>query len=264
MIITLTTDFGTADTYVAQMKGVILGIAPCAILIDVTHAVPPQDVLAAALALESLVGAFPLGTIHIAVVDPGVGSDRAVLAVRTENGIWIAPDNGLLTAVMDRERIIETIQLTNAQYHRQPVSATFHGRDIFAPVAAHLATGVPLSTLGEPASTPKRLPLPQPIVHADSLELHAIHTDRFGNVITDLIESQLESWRHDQPNASVSLQAGNETIDGISRTFADITPGKPLAYIGSGGRLEIAIRNGHAATELGLAPGSIISLKSGD
>ena len=141
-IITLTTDFGPASHYVGLMKGVILNIAPSSTVVDFAHDVPAHKIIAAAVVLESLLGYFPHGTIHVAVVDPGVGSKRHAVAVQTQNHFWVGPDNGLFSAVIQRDSLIQAVRLTNAKYHHPPVSDTFHGRDIFAPVAAHLATGV--------------------------------------------------------------------------------------------------------------------------
>src|ERR1044071_10245 len=161
-IITLTTDFGETDTYAGVMKGVILGIAPDASIVDLTHGITSQDIVGAALALESALDYFPDGTIHVAVVDPGVGSDRKAIAIQTENFFLVGPDNGLFSLALDRHPHLQAIHLTNSQFHLKSVSATFHGRDIFAPVAAQIARGAPLLDLGAPIEDLTKLVIPKP------------------------------------------------------------------------------------------------------
>lgn len=260
-IITLTTDFGLHDPFVGVMKGVILGIAPAAVIVDLTHDVPPQDILAGALALEAALPYFPPDTIHVAVVDPGVGSDRRAIAAETETGLFVGPDNGVFTAALGRRRVLRAMRLTNPMYFHHPVSATFHGRDVFAPVAAHLAAGVPLEALGEPAGELVRISLPDPVARDQALEIHVLHIDRFGNLVTDLTAEQYARWRADRPDANARLRVGNREVNGVRRTFADADPGEPVAYIGSGGRLEIAIRNGNAAKDLRVGLGAAILLR---
>jgi len=242
MLITLTTDFGTADAYVAQMKGVIESIAPGTSVIDISHDVPAQDVVAGALMLEHTLAAFPEGTIHVGVIDPGVGSARRAIVVRTEHATYIAPDNGLLTAVLQRTPAVACVSLTNPAYHRASVSRTFHGRDVFTPAAAHLAAGTPFDNLGDPITDPAMLDLPTPRPTDAGLELHVIHIDHFGNLITDATAADLDA----SPDA-VTLTLGDHVITGIHTTFADVAPGEPVAYLGSSNHLEIAIRNGSAA-----------------
>jgi S-adenosylmethionine hydrolase len=256
-IITLTTDFGLFDPYVGIMKGVILGIAPEAVLVDITHDVPAQDVVAGALALEAVCEFFPAGTIHVAVVDPGVGSGRAAVAVETEFCYFVGPDNGLFTAALARALLSRAVRLTNPAYHRRPVSATFHGRDIFAPVAAHLAAGAAFETLGDPLTELVTLDLPRPVARADSLELHVVHVDRFGNLITDLTA---DSFILDFGRAR--LHIGGREIVGISRTYADAAQGQPVACFGSSGRLEIGVRDGSAAETLRAGTGTILLLRN--
>ena len=256
-VITLTTDFGSADTYVAQMKGVIFTIAPQVRIVDVTHDVSPQDIAAGALALESVVEVFTGDTIHVAVVDPGVGGARAAVALETQSGRrFVGPDNGIFTAVLERDPLRTAVKLTNPAYHRPCVSATFHGRDIFAPVAAHLANGTPLDQLGEPTGTLQRLDLPVPVHQGDTIEAHVIHVDRFGNLITDVTLDDMTGVNHH----AVQLQIAGTTIDGIHRTFADVSIGQPIAYIGSSGRLEIAVRHGSAARTFNAMAGTRVLL----
>ena len=265
--ITLLTDFGLTDTYVAQMKGVIAGIAPGATVIDLTHDILPQDIAEAAYALDTAVDAFPLGTVHVAVVDPGVGSERRMLAIQAGGQFFIGPDNGLFTLVMDRLHIERVVQLTNPAYHRENVSDTFNGRDVFAPVAAHLAGGVAFEKLGEAIQGDElvRLDLARPLEREDGLELHVSAVDRFGNLITDLTPQMLASWQAAQPGehgepGPWTLHAGKRLIDSVGRTFSDAPVGEAVAYFGSSGRLEVAIRNGHASSELGLGVGDSLRL----
>lgn len=259
--ITLTTDFGLRDTYVGILKGVILSIAPGAPIVDITHEIPPQDVMAATLALESSVPFFPRGSVHLAVVDPGVGSERHAIALETSHGFLVGPDNGLFTALLDDEDLLRAVRLTNPRYFRSTVSATFHGRDVFAPVAAYLATGIPLPEFGEAATDLVRLEMPRPVRREHSVEAHVIHVDRFGNLITDLTE---ETWRQLMPidPGLVAIIVRGEIITGLSRTFTDVPRGKALAYFGSGRRLEIGLRDGSAALELGAVTGATVTLRA--
>lgn len=240
-IITLTTDFGLEDSYVAQMKGVILGICPAAQIVDVTHAIPPQDVQAGAFAIAAAAGAFPEGTIHVGVVDPGVGTQRKAVAIEFDGGFCVGPDNGLFGLLPCRR----AVELTNPAYHHPPVSATFHGRDIFAPVAAHLACGAPLDQLGQPTELqPSDTPG----------DLRVLSVDHFGNVITSA-----RAWPQGQ-----TITLGDCEITQLHRTFGDVPPGDPVAYLGSGGFIEIAIRNASAATRFNLTPGDPLRTKHRD
>jgi S-adenosylmethionine hydrolase len=260
-ILTLTTDFGLSDPFVGVMKGVILGIAPDAKIVDLTHNIPPQNILAGALALEAACRYFPPGTIHLAVVDPGVGSDRAAVAIQTQQAYFVGPDNGLFTLVVPPDSTYRAVRLTNPDYHLHPVSATFHGRDLFAPVAAHLLSGVPLEAFGEPHFDLVRLSLPQPILRDSSLELHILHADHFGNLITDLTRDAYLSWRADADERHVSLMIGATESVRLLRTYAQAQPGELFACFGSAGRLEVAVRNGSAALHTGLSEGASILIK---
>lgn len=260
-IITLTTDFGHSDPFVGAMKGVILGIAPQATIVDLCHEVPPQDLRAGAFLLESAFPYFPAGTIHVVVVDPGVGSERAPIAVETEEHRFVGPDNGLIPAAIEGHATVRrSVRLSRVEYHRQPVSNTFHGRDIFAPVAAHLANGVPLEELGEPLECLRALEQPKPARAGEEMVLHVVHVDRFGNLVTDLRAGDLRELAGIGP---VRFLAGSAEIDGISRTYADVGKGDPVAYFGSSGRLEIAVREGNAAEALGVGVGATICMRSG-
>jgi S-adenosylmethionine hydrolase len=260
-IITLTTDFGTGDAYVAMMKGVILGIAPNVMLVDITHQVPPQDIFAAAILLDGTVKCYPVSTIHVAVVDPGVGSARAAAAIRTQSGrLLVGPDNGVFSSILEDDPPIDAVNLDNPAYHRQPVSSTFHGRDIFAPAAAHLANGVDFGDLGSPIDELVRLELPGPVPRGSGLDLHVIAVDRFGNVMTDLTREHYEKWRDDMSDDDIGFRLRGAEFFGLQRTYGDVAGSQPVAYFGSSERLEIGIRGGSASSAFQLEPGELIQV----
>jgi S-adenosylmethionine hydrolase len=241
-IITLCTDFGTRDGYVGAMKGVLLSIAPQATLVDIAHDIPRQSVAEGAFTLATACGYFPEGTIHLVVVDPGVGSARRPVAVRTRRHFFVAPDNGVLTYALRDQEPLEIVHLTRREYWRSEISHTFHGRDIFSPVAAHLANGVPLEELGEPTQDMVQLPLPAPVQTDDgAIRGHVIHVDTFGNLITDIPAQMLA---HRQASRVI---VGQAHIREIATTYAAVEPGHLLALIGSHGYLEVAVREGSAA-----------------
>jgi len=247
--IVLLTDFGLSDGYAGVLHGVILGLNPGAQVVDLSHDVPPQDIRAAAYVLSTAYRYFPAGSIFVVVVDPGVGSARQPIAVEAEGRLFVAPDNGVLTPVLAEEGA-RVVRLSEPRYWLPNPSRTFHGRDIFAPVAAHLSMGVPLSALGEPLAEPVLLPASRPERRPDGGWLaHIQHIDRFGNLITDLRPTpealgQIEGAEvHGRP---VSL---------LVETYADIPPDTPALLIGSGGYLEIAVRDGDAHLELGAEVG---------
>jgi S-adenosylmethionine hydrolase len=243
-IITLTTDFGHQDAFVGVMKGVILGIAPEARIVDLCHEIPPQDLVAAALQLEAALPYFPRRTIHVVVVDPGVGTDRAAIAVSTERAILVGPDNGVIPAAIGgADKARHAVRLTKTGFPLQPTSRTFHGRDIFAPCAAQLALGLPLKALGEPIADLVALSLPSPEWVGKELIGHVVHTDRFGNLVTDVRISNLAD------EVGVVTVAGREIP--IRSTYGEVEAGDLVAYFGSSNRLEIAVRNGSAAEALG-------------
>ena len=254
-IITLTTDFGLADGYVGAMKGVILSINPTATVIDISHNIAPQDVRGAAYVIYTAYPYFPPGTVHVVVVDPGVGTQRRAIALRTPQARFVAPDNGVLTYVVAYDTVEEVVSLTNPRYWLPRVSHTFHGRDIFAPADAHLAKGVPLTELGEPLDEIITFTLPRPHRRPDgALVGQIIHIDRFGNLITSIKSADL---------ADVSrsvVEVGGRCIAGIRRTYAEAERGELVAYVGSAGHLEIAVREGHAARTLGAKVGDEVVL----
>jgi S-adenosylmethionine hydrolase len=258
-IITLTTDFGLADGYVGTMKGVILGIDPTAIIVDISHDIAPQDVQEAAYTLYAAYPYFPQGAIHVVVVDPGVGSERRAIALRTRQATFVAPDNGVLSYVVARERVEEIVHLTNPRYHLSPISRTFHGRDIFAPAAAHLARGIPLAELGEPLMEIVTFPLPRPQVRPDGAIVgQVIHVDRFGNLITSIMS---KDWADHSPLRESVVKIKGQSIRGIVNTYAEVAPGKLLALIGSEGHLEISVSGGSACQTLEAKMGDEVLLR---
>jgi len=260
-VITLLTDFGSSDTYVGQMKGVLSAMAPHVTVVDLTHHVPPQDVLAAAIHLDAAIDAFADDTIHVAVVDPGVGSARRGIALRNERGSFVGPDNGLFTAVLERYPAKAIASLEDRALFRQTISDTFHGRDIFAPAAAHLANGLHLTEFGPLIEQPVKLDIPRPADNDDdSLTAHVLIADHFGNLITNLRRERFDAWRDGRPLERIRLHLPDTAPLPLSRTFADTDPGQPVAYFGSSDRLEFAVRNGSAAVQIGLSRGDALKL----
>jgi S-adenosylmethionine hydrolase len=259
-ITTLTTDFGQADAYVGTMKGVILGICPETALVDLAHDIHPQAVQQAAYVLSTAAPYFPPGTVHLVVVDPGVGSERRPIVVQTERYTYVAPDNGVLGLALRQDRPGLAVHLTELPYRLSQVSATFHGRDIFAPAAAHLARGIDPREMGAqiPLSDLVTLPTLQPQQNSAGIwSGQILHIDRFGNLITNLLppsDLQLAT------SNSCVIAAGRH-IAGLSRTFSDVAPGELVAYVGSSGYLEIAEREGNAAKRLGMEVGDQIQVK---
>ena len=253
-VIALLTDFGTADGYVGILHGVILRINPAATVVDVCHEVPPQNVRAAAFVLSTVYPYFAPDTIHVVVVDPGVGSERQSVAVRTARGVFVAPDNGVLSYVLAREQILQMVQLTNDEYWLAPLSSTFHGRDVFAPVAAHLSLGVPLGNLGRAVQHVVRFALS--VAHmAEDGTIHGevLHVDRFGNLITNLTRELLPLGQQ------LRVQIAGREVSGPLASYAQVREGELLALFGSSGYLEIAARNGSAAAALQASPGTPIT-----
>jgi S-adenosylmethionine hydrolase len=252
-IITLTTDFGQSDYDTGVLAGVIWGIAPEARVIDLSHEIPRHAVLQAALMLGRCTSYFPDGTIHIVVVDPGVGTGRRGLAARLGGQWFVGPDNGLLTQMWQRAQAmqlpVEIVHLTNSRYWLDTVSAIFHGRDIFAPVAAHLATGVPLSALGPPVTDPVLIHIPQPERTPTGWQGTILHVDAFGNLSTNL------ERRHFPASRSVEIRLAEARIHGLVRTFGEGRMGELVALFDSSGMLSICLVNGSAASRLGVKIG---------
>ena len=257
-VITLLTDFGTQDAFVGAMKGVIKSLAPHAEVIDLTHQIPPQDIKAGAFVLKTAYRYFPPGTIHVAVVDPGVGGARRPVAAKIGDFLYVCPDNGLLSHVLAEDTLTQAVTLDNTRFHLPQVSRTFHGRDIFAPVAAHLANGVALDTLGSLADTLHTFPLSQPLVFGNTFTCHVIHVDVFGNLFTDLTEDQAEIG--DASRAAVGV--AGISIEGIADSYSAVPEGDPLALFGSSGHLEIAMRNGNARHQLRVNVGDRVTVRT--
>lgn len=256
-MISLTTDFGTRDWFVGTMKGVILGIAPRAVLVDLTHEIPPGDVRGGAFALAASCQFLPRGTVHLAVVDPGVGGTRKAIAVRTANYFFVGPDNGVLSLALARERIESIHQLANGKFFLPSVSRTFHGRDIFAPVAAHLGRGVPIEKLGPAVTDFNRLNWPQPEVRGGVVSGEVVYEDRFGNLITNLDAASLAGFG-DQP---CEVFLARKRICPVAPFYGAVKVGRLLAVMGSSGFLEIAVNGASAADKLGLRVGDRVSVR---
>ncbi len=254
-VITLLTDFGYRDAYVGVMKGVILGLNPQVQLVDLSHAVAPQDILGGALVLQSAWRYFPPGTIHLAVVDPGVGSARRGLAAATAGHLFVGPDNGLFSLVFAQQPPHTVVSLAERGYFLPEVSATFHGRDIFAPVAAHLSLGVPLTALGPALAEPVRLDVPSPRMEAAAIHGQVLTWDHFGNLITNIPCQDLQRWRQGRP---VRVWVADRLIPHWVATYSQAPVGDLLALGGSHGYLEIACREGNAAALLQASPGTAV------
>jgi S-adenosylmethionine hydrolase len=255
-IVTLTTDFGSHDGYAGAMKGVVLSLAPAATIVDVTHGIPPQDVMAGAVALAQAAPMFPAGTIHVAVVDPGVGGTRADVLVEAGGSVFIGPDNGVLSLAAHGPRRIYSIQAPG--FRREPVSPTFHGRDVFAPTAGRLAAGATPADVGPELESIFDLAPPVVSRRAGQFEGAVIHVDAFGNLITSITAEHLA------PEASIEIEGLGGTFHPVlARTFSDVESGALVAYVGSGGHLEIARRNGSAAEHIGAERGAVVRVGVG-
>jgi len=254
-IITLLSDFGLQDGYVASMKGVILSICPDVQLVDISHMIPPQDIRAGAFILGAVYGDFPPGTIHLAVVDPGVGTNRRAIAIETPSCFFVGPDNGIFSWALLRENHVETRSLENPQYFQPAISNTFHGRDIFAPVAAHLARGAEFGLLGPPCQ-PYAAQWTTPVRTAEGVCGEVIHIDRFGNAITNLDRETLASFA--VPDAW-TVHVRDAVTCKTAHAYADGEPGDLVALLGSSGCLEIAVNQGNAARTFGIRTGDPVS-----
>lgn len=250
-ILTLMTDFGGDGPYVAALKGIVLGLAPATTMVDVTHAIAPQNILEGAFVLSGIVDAFPPGTIHLAVVDPGVGTDRRLIAARIADQWFVAPDNGLLSGVLRGRSLQEAFELTNPAMRRAVISATFHGRDILAPAAAHLLRGGRADELGPAREKLVLLANFEPRSDEAGLIGEVIFRDAFGNLITNVPAERLGGcdW---------TIEVARDRIEGLCRTYADRPPGSLVAVAGSAGWIEVAVVNGDAARHLSAGPGTTI------
>ena len=256
-IVTLLTDFGSADPYVGAMKGAMLRIAPDLHLIDLTHDLPPHDVWAGSYTLAVSAPWYPDGTIHVAVVDPGVGSERRALVARTRRHLYVAPDNGLLTAVFDRETVEAIHVVEDSSLGMAPMHPTFHGRDLFGPVGARLALGLDPAACGDAiddAIRPYRAPPPR---HSEDARVDAtvLHVDRFGNVTTNVTPEELGRWFPDTPQPDLALAPGDAPLP-WHPSYAFAPPGQLFLLWGSSGYLELALNQDSAARALEVRPGS--------
>ena len=272
MLISLTTDFGLQDGYVGTMKVVMAGIAPGVMQVDITHEIPPQDVGAAAYVLWTSLPYFPAQSVHLVVVDPGVGTARRAIASQTSWGTLVGPDNGVFSYIWHAAPPQLTVALEAPAYRRAAVSRTFHGRDIFAPAAAHMAVGVPLTAFGPEVDDPVRLPVPRMSMSGESIHGEVIYIDRFGNAITSIGRLVWDGrllrldpvFAETEPRVIqaelVAVRVGGRSMGTIRRTYGEVAPGEVLALVGSEGLLEIAMHGGHGARELGLAVGDPVEI----
>ena len=256
-VITLLTDFGTKDHYVASMKGVILNINPRCLLIDITHQVSPHDIREGAFILANAYSYFPKGTIHLSVVDPGVGGARKPLLLVTQNYCFVGPDNGLFTMITQKECVKQIIALDKQKYHLLKVSTTFHGRDIFAPVAAHLSLGVKPSALGHKIDLLGWLGFEGPFIREGKLLGEILHVDTFGNLVSNIEEGSLFRFIRGRPFV---IRAGRKTIHGLKKGYWEGEKGEPIALFGSGGFLEICVREGNAQKVLKVKRGDSVQI----
>jgi S-adenosylmethionine hydrolase len=253
-IITLTTDFGINDPYAAAMKGVILGICSDAVLVDISHSIQPQNVDEAAFVLNGVYRFFPKGAIHVVVVDPGVGTNRAVLAVDTSAYLFLAPDNGVLKYIFQDFPDARVFRVTRRELFLDRISNTFHGRDVFAPVAAHLASGHPVESIGESISDPIRGEIKKPVLNDESVSGEIVYIDGFGNGITNIHQAALEGRRN------IRIRVGEKTIQGLVTSYSGVAMGAAMAIIGSFGTLEIAVRERNAQNVLDFHAGDPVQV----
>lgn len=255
-IITLTTDFGNRDHYVSVMKAVMLGIVSDVRFVDVSHEIPPQDVMAGAWVVRNSAMLFPPGTVHLVVVDPGVGTDRTPVAIQIEDQLFVGPDNGIFSLIAE-DYEYKAVSLKNEKYWRENRSNTFHGRDIFAPVAAHLANGIELEKLGTPLEKLVTYRWAIPISDKDGIQGWIVHIDRFGNLVSNIPSTLIEEIIAD---SKLKIYVGNTILEEIVPTFGSVPDGEPAAYIGSSDKLEIAINKGNAKEMLGVEKGAQVSI----
>ena len=284
-VITLLTDFGNQDAYVGIMKGVIAGINPFANIIDICHSIPPQDIFSGAYLLYTSYKYFPRKTIHVAVVDPGVGSRTDIVCVETKDYFFLVPDNGLLSFIVQEERPKSIIRVTNSKYFLPLLSSTFHGRDVFAPVAAHLSLGVKPQQLGTRINQLKQLDMPKPVhKKTGQVEGQIIYIDRFGNLITNIKKEYLVKWVGGQKSEvgsqktdafektsrekillkyeTIETTIGKKKIVGLSKNYTDVNAGEPLVLIGSAGFLEVSINQENAQRYFKADKGSKIIIEN--
>ena len=265
-VITLLTDFGIEDEYVGVMKGVVFSICRHALVVDISHSIPPQNIFAAAAMIEASCRFFPEGTIHVLVVDPGVGTERRLIALQADGHTFLAPDNGVLTPFLETEGIVAVREIAQPSWVLPEVGATFHGRDIFAPVAAHLAAGEPFMKIG-PAVDPTsciRLAHHRASLSEDGTVIgKVVHVDRFGNLVTNISRKDLDRLRERTGGMTLAVRVGEIEISGIRRTYGEVQRGTVLALIGSRERLEIAVNCGNASQMVKVVAGQTVVVRRG-
>lgn len=260
-IITLLTDFGTKDHFVASMKAVILSIVPQVQIIDITHEIPPHDILEAGFVLRSCYSRFPTRTIHMVVVDPSVGSARKPIIVSTDDYYYVAPDNGVLSLIYDVDPVSTVVEITAEHLMLPEVSKTFHGRDIFAPAAAWLARGTDMLNFGDPLADYTKIPLPKAKMVGEALVKGAvIHVDRFGNLVTNISREDYQSAREKVPGNTFKVVIAKQEITGLKEYYAEGQKGESIALFGSSNLLEIAQNQGSAARTLNVSRGAEVGL----
>jgi S-adenosylmethionine hydrolase len=257
-VIAFLTDFGTRDHYAGTMKAVVLGLCPDATLVDITHDIPPHDVLTASLELAASYKYFPQNTIFLIVVDPGVGSARRGLAVDTGDYRFVAPDNGVMTAVLKETPAKRIFELTERRYARPTVSKTFEGRDRFAPAAGWIGKGVDLSALGRPAGEIHHLMIPTPQMSGDAVLGEVLRVDRFGNLVTNIDRKMFDKFSQ---SGNIEIAAGGHQIPRVVATYAEAAAGDVVALFGSTDHLEIAVNTASAGEQLGLSRGAQVIIR---
>jgi len=267
-IVTITTDFGTQDGYVSAMKGTMLSIAPAARLVDISHEIAPQDVMESAFVLQTAQPYFPEGTVHLVVVDPGVGTERRAVALRHHDHWYVGPDNGVFPLILNGESPEAVVELDDPSAWRSDTpSTTFHGRDIFAPAAAHLAAGRPLDDIGSPIERLESLHWARPTTTYGTVQGWVVHVDHFGNCITNIRRPTLadavdrEDLPHPDALPALSAYAGNTVLEQVHTTYGDVAEEEPLLLFGSSGYLEVSINGGNAAERLDIRKGDSIKLE---
>ncbi len=248
-IITLTTDFGPRDHYAGAMKGAMLSINPGASLVDISHSIEAGDIFEGAFVMNGACGFFPPGTVHLGVVDPGVGGPRRALIIETEKFLFVGPDNGLLSLAAESDGIKRIVEVQNEKFMRRDVSRTFHGRDVFGPVAAHLSIGVDLSEFGPLTTDLEMINIPEPLSEDGAVTGEVVHVDTYGNLITNVSAAFIEE-RLGGKDIKVTLK--RQALEGLYRSYASMEPGRAGALIGSSGFLEVAAREASASALLGV------------
>jgi S-adenosyl-L-methionine hydrolase (adenosine-forming) len=260
-VITLTTDFHLKDSFVGTMKGVILRIFPEARLVDITHQISPQDVLEASLILDSCYRFFPAGTVHLVVVDPGVGGKRRPIAIAGAEHYFVGPDNGVFTRVLESDSQAQVFEAAEGKFLLPKISDTFHGRDVFAPVTAYLARGVHPQEIGPPVTDPRRLEIPVPRIWKDQIRGEVIHVDSFGNIVTNISRRQFVESVGDR---RFRIFINGRTIDRIHRNYEEQERGRMLALFGSSDLLEVAVAGGRADRRIGAGKGDTVLVQLDD